>query len=153
MERISSGMTFFYKRIFPVVWFGFLAFFVVMVFVGNKSPNGPPMFLLLVPAFLAVIGIVVMKNMMWKLADEVLDAGDSLMVRKGGDQEQISLSNIVNVGYSPWSNSARVTLTLRTPVRFGSEVSLLARQGFLSFGRSPVIDELIRRVDAVREGR
>jgi hypothetical protein len=28
MRRISSDWTFFYKRVFPVLWFGFLAVFV-----------------------------------------------------------------------------------------------------------------------------
>ena len=35
MRRISSDWTFFYKRVFPVLWFGFLA-----VFVGIGVVNG-----------------------------------------------------------------------------------------------------------------
>ncbi len=38
MRRISSSWTFFYKRIFPVIRFGFLILFLgVSVFSGQRS--------------------------------------------------------------------------------------------------------------------
>ncbi|HTV04491.1 MAG TPA: hypothetical protein VME86_03920 [Acidobacteriaceae bacterium] len=151
MERISAGGTLFQKRIFPVIWFGFLAFFFAMALAGAKNGTGPFAFILIVPVFLAVVGFVVMKKSIWNTADEVLDAGDSLIVRKGGEQEQIPLSNIINIGGSPWSGPPRVTLKLRVPGRFGDEVSFYPRQTFMSFQRNAVVEDLIRRVDAARE--
>ena len=151
MERISSGTTFFYKQVFPVLWFGFLAVIVAVTFVSTKGENGPPLFVLVVAVFLCVIGLVVMEKLIWDLADEVQDAGDRLIVRFGNEQEQIPLSNIINVGYTYLTNPARVTLTLRTPCRFGDEVSFCPPARFIPFARSPVIDGLIRRVDAARQ--
>ena len=150
MQRISSQMTFFSKTVFPLVWFGFLAFFVVLILFTKNDQGGPPLFALVVPAFMAVIGFFVMKKMVWDLADEVMDAGDSLVVRFGSEQENISLSNIINVSYSYMMNPARVTLTLRTPGRFGKEVSFSPPQSFVPFARSPVVANLIERVDAAR---
>ena len=39
MPVMSSKMTFFYKRVFPVIWFGFLAaFFVIALVNGSTDP-------------------------------------------------------------------------------------------------------------------
>ena len=150
MQRISSRMTFFNKTIFPLFWFGFLAFIVVLILFTKNDRGGPPLFALVGPAFMAVIGIFIMKKMVWDLADEVMDAGDFLLVRFGTEQEQIPLSNIVNISYSYMMNPARVTLTLRTPSRFGNEVSFSPPQRFIPFAKSPLIANLIERVDAAR---
>lgn len=150
MQRISSRMTFFNKTIFPLLWFGSLAFLVVLILFTKNGRGGPPLFALVLPAFMAVIGIFIMKKMVWDLADEVMDAGDFLLVRFGTEQEQIPLSNIVNVSYSYMMNPARVTLTLRTPSRFGNEVSFSPPQRFIPFAKSPLIANLIERVDAAR---
>lgn len=149
MQRISSRNTFFAKRIFPVIWFGFLVFFVAVTLV-SKPKGGLPVVVFLVPACMAVFGYVLMKKLVFDLADEVLDAGDALVVRFGSEQERISLSEIINVSYSYMVNPPRVTLTLRTPCLFGKEVSFSPPTRFVPFAKSPIVAELIERVDAAR---
>lgn len=73
------------------------------------------------------------------------------MVRFGSEEERIPLSNIMNVGYSYLMSPARVSLMLRTPGRFGNEVSFAAPQSFVPFAKSPLIADLIQRVDAARQ--
>jgi hypothetical protein len=50
------------------------------------------------------------------------------------------------------TNPERVTLALREPGRFGKEITFSPARRFLAFARSPVINELIERVDAARGG-
>jgi|SRR5579875_2364757 len=150
MEQISSRSTFLYKRIFPVFWFGFLGVFVAVGLVGGSHGKAPAIFLL-VPIIMAVFGFVLMKKLMWDLADEVVDAGDRLIVRFGNEQEQIPLANIINLDYQYMTSPPRVTLTLRTPCRFGDKIVFCPPLRFVPLARSAVIDGLIQRVDAARQ--
>jgi hypothetical protein len=92
----------------------------------------------------------VMKKLMFDLVDEVLDAGDALIVRNGGQQERVALSDIMNVSYSPLVSPPRVTLSLRRPSIFGSEVTFCAPIRLMPLSPSPIISDLIRRIDAQR---
>lgn len=150
MQRISSQSTFFFKRIFPVIWFGFLAVLVIGALSSRTSGEDLPLPVFIVPVFMAITGYFVMKKLVFDLADEVSDAGDCLVVRFRNEEERIPLSDIANISYSYWSSPARVTLTLRTPCRFGKEVSFSPPQSFWPFAQSPIVSELIERVDEAR---
>src|SRR5262245_30047303 len=124
MRRISSKTTFFYKRVFPVSWFGFLLLFVgVGSFTDASSGRMPPLPFWLVPIFMAVVGYVIMRKLVFDLVDEVWDAGDALIVRNADREDRVALSNIMNVSYSPFVNPPRVTLTLRQQSLFGKQIS------------------------------
>ena len=43
---------------------------------------------------------MIIKKMLVNLVDAVLDAGDALVVRSGGQEERIALSDIKNVNYA-----------------------------------------------------
>lgn len=150
MRKISSRTTFFSKIVFPVLWFGSLIFFVIAALAGMAAKSELIAPLLLVPVFLAIVGYVIMKKLVFDLVDEVWDAGDGLLVKNKNQEELISLTNIINVGYSIFVNPPRVTLTLRHPCRFGKEVSFSPPGSFMPFSKSPIIDELIERIDAQR---
>jgi hypothetical protein len=100
-----------------------------------------------------VLGYVLMKRLVFDLVDEVLDAGDALLIRNGSLQEQVPLSDIINVSYTQFINPPRVTLSLRNPGSFGGKVSFTPPIRFMPFSTSPVIDELIARIDAARRRR
>jgi hypothetical protein len=146
-------MTFFYKRIFPIIWFGFLAVFMAAPFVApmiGGSVSGSPLAFLVVPAIMIVVGYIIMKKLVFDLVDEVLDAGDMLVIRNGHLEDRVALSDIMNVSYSPFVNPPRVTLLLRNPSMFGDRVSFCSPVSFMRFSTSPIIDELITRIDAAR---
>ena len=153
MRRISSGMTFFYKRIFPIIWFGFLVLFMVAPFVAPMfgiPVSGSPVPFLFAPVMM-IVGYFAMKKLVFNLVDEVLDAGDALVIRNGHLEERVPLSEIVNVGYSQYMNPPQVTLSLRNPGTFGDRVSFCAPVSLVpTFSTSPIIDELIKRIDAAR---
>jgi hypothetical protein len=150
MRRISSKWTFFYKRIFPIGWFGFLLVFAVLPFIVPVHSNGSLLPFVLIPAGMMVFGYVLMKKLTFDLVDEVFDEGDSLLVKNGSQEEHIALSDIVNVNYTILVSPPRVTLSLRRPSSFGDKITFCAPVRFVPFATSPVIDELIQRVDAAR---
>ena len=152
MRKISSRFTVFHKKVFPAIWFGFLAVFAIVSLVGMIGNDDPTLLLFLViPSVMAVFGFFLMKNLVWGLADEVYDCGDSLLVRVR-DEEEIALSNVMNVSASTFINPPRVTLKLVTPSRFGTEVAFSPVAGltFNPFAKNEVIEDLIVRVDRAR---
>lgn len=149
MRQISSDATFFYKRVFPVLWFGFLA-----IFCGVGLPlalsKGAPFPLIAVPVFLAAVGYIVMKKFVWDLADKVWDDGDALVIRNRNTEARIPFSEIMNVSYTPMINPPRVTLTLNDHGRVGTEISFMPQCRVFAFSKNPIVNELIERVHAAR---
>ena len=111
---------------------------------------GPPIGFLLVPIAMMIVGYLFMRKLVFDLVDEVLDAGDALVVKNGGREDRIALSSVMNVSYTPFLNPPRVTLLLRAPSLFGNKVSFCAPLRFIPFASSPIVDELIQRIDARR---
>jgi hypothetical protein len=151
MRRISSRTTFFNKRIFPAIWFGFLILMAGVPFVFGQNQSASPLSFVVMPAIMAVVGIFIMRKLVFDLVDEVWDDGDALLIKNRGEEERIPLSDIKNVSYSPYMNPPRVTLSLRRPSRFGEQITFAAPIRLVPFATSPVINELIERVDAARQ--
>lgn len=151
MKKISSRTTTLHKRVFPLIWFGFLAVFVTTAIANGAILEGHWEFLAM-PVVMAAFGFFLMKKLAWDLMDEVFDCGDALVVKKDGEEERIPLSNIMNVNASTHMNPPRVTLRLVNAGRFGSEVTFSppAKFSFNPFAKNPLIDELIVRVDRAR---
>src|ERR1700728_2772144 len=154
MKLISSKRTFFYKRMFPVLWFGFLAIFVLTAYLPGRRSHVELTPMLIVPVVMAIIGYTLFRRLIFDLVDEVWDDGDALIVRNAGTEERVLLKNIINIGFSTMTNPERVTVTLRDPGVLGREITFSPPRRLLSLGRSPIIGELIERVDqARRQGR
>jgi len=89
----------------------------------NGALQKAPMFLVF-PCAVAVGGYYVWKVNIRDLMDEVYDCGDYLLVKKGNEEDTVLLSNIINVNFSTARDGAqgRITLTLDTPGKFGTEI-------------------------------
>jgi len=154
MRRISSRTTFFYKRIFPAFWFGFLILLIAIPLFFGGAQNGPPPFpFLIVPLIMMGFGYFVMKKLVFDLVDEVWDDGATLLIRNGGQEQRVAFRDIKNVSYSTVINPPRVTLSVRQPTTFGDQIAFVAPVRFVPFTTSPVINDLIERVDHARQGR
>lgn len=153
-KRISSRNTFFLKKVLPGLLLGVVALGTVAPLLGltRGARNAALWPALVIPLVVGVIIYVVLRRLVFDLADEVVDVGDALLVRFGEEQERIPLGEIINVSYAGITNPPRVTLTRRSAGRFGREVSFSPQQSFLSplFRPNPLINELIERVDAAR---
>jgi hypothetical protein len=151
MRRISSRMTFVNKRVFPTVWFGLLVFMTVplaLSIIRDTAP--PPLLAFVVPAIMIVGGYFLMRRLIFILVDEVWDDGNALLIKNRGGEERVALSDIKNVSYSPFANPPRVTLSLLRSTAFGDEITFNGPMRFMAFGGSPVIQDLIDRVDRAR---
>ena len=152
MKRISSRSLAFTKKVFPVLWFGILAAAVAVVLLSGAFVKAP--FAVVVPCIMAVLGYLLMRKLVWDMADEVYDCGDHLLVRAHGQEERVALSNIMNVNASTLVNPPRITLRLVTPGRFGNEIAFSpVRPATLNpFARNAVADDLIVRAHKARSG-
>src|SRR5690348_12768393 len=117
VQRISSRMTFYYKRVFPFVMLGVVVLITGAPVAATGAP--PPLPMILFPPIFLVFAYFIFKKLIFDLVDEAWDAGDALIIRNKGEEDRIPLSAIMNVSYSPMMNPPRVTLTLRTPSMFG----------------------------------
>ena len=98
-------------------------FGLISVLRDRQVSNVPFLIVLLL---LAVFAYRFMKKLVFNLADEVLDAGNALVVRCGGQEERIALSDIKNVNYSPYMSPPQVTLSVRRHTVFGETIAFLA---------------------------
>lgn len=151
MVVISSRMTKFYKYGFPMIWFGFLAVFLIIGLTTGATREAPVF--LLVPCAMGVFGYFLFKNIAWVLVDEVRDGGDYLVVRNHSEEITVYLTNIMNVSASTNTNPPQAKLRLVQPSKFGSELVFAPMQRGFSlnpFRKNEIIEDLIVRVDKAR---
>ena len=150
MHLISSSFTFFHKRIFPVIWFGFISIFLFGLSAGVIN-DGKGYGILLIPLGMTVFGFFIMKKFVWNLVDEVWDDGDSLIVKNKRREARIELLNIININHTKFTNPESITLTLRTPCEFGKIVKFSPPIRMFQFSEHPLVTELIERIDQKRQ--
>jgi hypothetical protein len=146
-------MTFVFKKLFPAFWFGFLLLSFVLSVYQNQWARDPTFFAVL--PLMVLFGIFAFRKWLWPLADEVRDGGSFLVVRKGGTEQRVMLTDIINVDMSSLTKPRRLSLRLRTPGKFGDEILFLPKMSGLQlnpFSRNPVAEALIKRVDVARLG-
>jgi hypothetical protein len=150
LRRISSPWTWFYKRAFPFIWYGFLGTF--SAFLLPAILDRPDVaFALISISFMALVGYLVMRYLLLDLMDEVWIDGDDLLLRNGGEEDRFPITNVVNVDDTQLMNPERITLTLRTPSRFGDEPVFTSSKRYWPFGKHPIAKELIRRAHRLDE--
>jgi hypothetical protein len=159
VKKISSGFTFFNKKIFPLLWFGFLGVFIITGFTESlkdrRGVDADMLPFLIIPVAMVVFGFFMMRVLVWDLVDEVYDCGDSLIVRNNGQEESVALSNVMNVSASVMTNPPRITLRLVQPGAFGQKIAFSPARGMFSnpFRQDPIAEDLIVRVDKARSAR
>ena len=148
MKRISH-YTFFRKRVFPAIWIGFWSSFVFLGFAVARDPN---LGLLILTAFaltLAVAGHFVARAITADLADEVWDCGEELLVKHRGREGRVLLTDCTKVEFTG-SRPPRITLILRQPSVFGTQISFCPHPGRIPFSTPPLVAELNSRIHAAR---
>lgn len=143
MNRISARMIVFYKWIAPATGLLILA---VTSLQWSKSEGAWPWYFWV---FLVAAAIVAAMHgvKMGRLADEVVDHGDYLRVRRGSIEESIPIADIEKISSSHAFRPARVTLLLRRPGRLGDRVSFIARENWLGvYVESAAVVELRQRI-------
>jgi len=145
MKKIS-GNTFYFKKVFPVFWFGFLAFFLISSLMSGVES---PMFLI-VPIIMGAFGFVLFKKIVWDLVDEVYDEGDELLFKKGRNEQRVKLKDIINIDYTHMNSPERVVVHTRSSGKIGKELAFSLPVRFNPFSKNPLVRELIERVDKAK---
>jgi hypothetical protein len=153
MTRLSSRWTYFYKRVFPVMWFGFIALFVLLPWLNRHQAAALPLPVFIAPVVMGAFGYLLFRRLLFDLVDEMWDDGEALVARKGGVEQRIPLRTIINVGFSTMTRPERVTLRLREPGPLGQDVTFMPPTRFSFLAHNPIIDQLIERVDLARHAR
>lgn len=157
MQRLSSRSTFFYKRVFPVFWFGIVAVGAVVagttVLGAHREVVAWPS--LAVPVVMGIVGFALFRRLLFDLVDEVWLDGNELVVVQRSERTRVPLANVMNVNSSVMTNPPRITLMLRTASsRLGETVSFMPTgpRGLLNgFKPDPIATDLIQRIDALRQ--
>ncbi|WP_308367665.1 MULTISPECIES: hypothetical protein [unclassified Microbulbifer] len=147
MKKIS-GSTFYFKKLFPSLWFGFLAIFLFTSLVSGAAKES--LLSLSVPIIMAIFGVVLFKDLVWDLADEVFDEGDSLLFRKGGKEQRVYLNEVINVSYVKMSSPEKIVIQVRSNGAIGKELAFNPPIRLNPFSKNPIAEELIDRVDRAR---
>lgn len=145
MKKIS-GSTLYYKKIFPTIWFGLLGFMIILQLASGKAS----FFTLIFPLAMAAFGFVLFRKLVWDLVDEAYDYGDALLFRNGEVEQKVELSEIINIDYTDMSAPERVTVHCRNSGSLGKEIVFTLPTRFNPFSKSPVVRDLIERVDTSR---
>lgn len=119
----------------------------------SKKPRPEYPTLAITLVILGVILVVVFKRRMWGLADEVLDGGDHLVIRRCKRETRIELANVseVSVDSGP---PTKVTLQLKLPSEFGAKLSFLPNPTSRNpLATSSIAEDLVQRVRQLDEGR
>jgi hypothetical protein len=157
VTKLSSDMTFFTKKVFPVLYVGLLAVFVAVTVASGAAGRAGPIFLV-GPALALVIGLGAMKKVVWDLVDEVYDGGDYLLIKNKGREHQLSFADVMNVSGSLYTNPPRITLRIANASGagpLGSQVTFSPKRPFSlnPFAKNPIFEDLAVRVDRARAGR
>jgi hypothetical protein len=155
MRRISSRWTFFYKKVFPVIWFGPFGLLATVALLASVLSDRGSISVLGPAVIMVFFGYIVMRRFIWDLVDEVYDGGDFLLVKNRGEQYRLPLTDIINVSSTIAVNPPRITLQLTGPSSMGplgARVVFSPKEPFTlnPFAESRVAADLILRIHAAR---
>lgn len=150
MKRISTQYTVHLKWASYVFWAVLLV--VSLLLIANGGYELAPWLLvgMGIAAAFGVINYFNTKTIVRNLVDEVYDWGDSLLLRRGREEERIVLSNIANVTFT--TEPSRIALKLTSPGKFGDEIAFVPprRIYFGSVPQNPIADDLTTRAAKAR---
>jgi hypothetical protein len=153
MHRISTPYPS-HIKIGPYLFYGLLAVVFVLLLRSGAYELSP--MLLVAMGVMAVIGAGFVRSALRDCVEEVYDCGDHLLVRKAGEEDTVPLGNIINVNFSknPENMSARITLRLATPGKFGTEITFAPPPKlYIAFPpRNEIAEDLLVRADRARRG-
>ncbi|HEX3912533.1 MAG TPA: hypothetical protein VHW71_03420 [Steroidobacteraceae bacterium] len=132
MRTISFKNTALFKR---GIWLSAAA---LIAFVAGPAAVDGALWIDPLPSVIAVailcaaLSYFFWKTQMHRLADEVLDCGDSLKVRRGRTEQTIPLARIAAAEVASSGGFHRITIRLLEPSKFGRRVEFLPQASLWS---------------------
>ena len=145
MKRISRT-SFILKRLLPFFIIGILLLMPLIALIEGRFS----ILVIVIPALIIAFTLFIMRKLVWELADEVYDAGEFLLVRRGGDEQKIYFSDIVNINYQGFTSPSRISVLCRTPGAFGNEVVFSGPLSFNPLNTPKLVQDLVERADRTR---
>ena len=151
MRRISSNWTFFYKRIFPVIWFGFLVLFVgVSVFNMQRSNHFAMVPFHDRPGGHVRLWLVFHEEIGFRSCRRSLGRRRCIGREKPRPRRSYPIEGYQKRQLFAVYKSAARYLVAAAADRFGDEITFGAPVRLVPFSASPAITDLIDRVDRAR---
>ena len=146
MRYLSSSATFVPKYVFPFAWVTGMVFLAVAAF-AEGHPWGA-----IIPLGLAALVLVFRRFFASDLADQVVDLGDHLAVKRGLLTERVLFSSIVEVNESVGINPQAIIIRLAKPSKFGRLITFTptASSRFNPISEHSLVSELRDRSLAAR---
>ena len=152
MQKLSSGLTWFYKkgvRIFFAILFltGVVGFIIMLLW---RHPNNTILELLgfWTVWFVFLGGMYTISGLFGASLKEVSLQGDTLVISDYRRTVEVSLRDVERVKGSHPIASDRITLYFRHPTEFGSRVDFFPRLRWpLSWKEHPLVRELEERIE------
>ncbi len=127
MKLISCPTTTFHKRVLPVLCaavFALLGAVTVAAYLVQRDIRAAAIGGVSSLGVTAVVFVALWLRR-YDVADEIWEDGDVLIVRSGSREVHIPMTNVIGLEYTRFQNPTRMTLTLREPCEFGSEIIFL----------------------------
>ncbi len=137
--KISSDDTYIYKKVLPAVWAVVWTFLAIMMFVVQWD-TAEWTYTIVVAAM--VVSVLLYRNLLADLADEVIHEGDAFIIRKGKNTIRLELGTIRHAEHASESIPDRVTLHLAGKSELGERISFVP----VHTGNPPRINELVARI-------
>lgn len=132
MRAISFKNTALFKRGIYLSAAALLAFVAAPAALAGDLWRNPLPSAIAIGLLCAALSYFFWKTQVHRLADEVLDCGDTLKVQRGRTQESIPLSAVAAVQVSSSGGFHRITVRLRASGRFGNRIEFLPQASLWS---------------------
>lgn len=128
------------KRLFPLAAVAHLALIAVLVLSDTWPANRA---LLSAVFIITIVGDILIGLRLMKQADQVIDAGDHLLITRRDQEVRVRLRDVTKVSASFWG----VTLHVPESEAFGPTITFSPQMGL---GRGAVIMSLRSRIQAAK---
>ena len=133
-----------YRRTFFVPSLLILA--VAVIFIPVALSGFIPWYVPVIALFGAAVFYMIQRSIFYDLIDEVWENEGFLELRRTGEQDRILISSILRVQGTTMQNPDVISLTLRAPCRFGSEISFSPSYRLFRWTEHPVARELRAKI-------
>ncbi len=125
--RLSSRLTRWYKRLFPVLCIGapvawLVAFLWAVRGGAMQGDRGVEAMGMGVAGFALGAGMLLLQKFSLDPVDEVWLEGEELLVRNKGKEVRVPLREVVKMTPSKWLNPKRLTIALAQPTALGEKI-------------------------------
>lgn len=142
MRKVSAS-PFYLRNVFPILWFGGLLFLSMNVF-GNPGLSNDVGYALIATG---IVGSILSRVLALKLADEVYDEGDSLLMRRNDTEQRIYLNQIRKISIH---NNTWITLKTTNEGALGKSIRFALIPKLFNFKKHPYFIELQGRVESAK---